>query len=613
MHDPAFVVAPDGLVLGCNHAAARSLGIDAAEVEARPFSELVEDGERVWRTLETAFAAEAAGPLAVRLRRAGASLPCSMTAVASEAATHPCLLITAVPPGAVADAARELAAFRDTFRQLRTMLARAGARGFFFDEGAILVDLDGRVQYAAPPILDMLGQPSDGTIGTPIADLARLPGLAPLAAPEPFPDKPELLTVEHPDGAVRLVRHQACALFDAAGRRIGTLHTLRDETAVGAGSDELARKSRELDEARARLTRAQHLKALGELSAEVAHEFGNLLQAIGLQAAALRRQASLPEPVMRSVWSIKQAVDIGQALTRRLLTFARNSPEDQMSPIDIGRVLRDLVQLLEPRINMSGRSVRMELSLPPLPEVRGNENKLTEAFLNLFLNAMDAMPDGGTLRVSAAERSGEIRIAVHDTGKGMTPEEVSRAFDPFFTTKPGGTGLGLSTVYGVVRAHGGSVFVESEPGKGTTVFVSLPTTTPPEVGRRIVPRLPLREAGRVLVVDDHPTVREATSELLATQGYEVETAGSVAEALAALRRGRFSVVVTDVGLPDRPGWEVARAVKESSPGTAVLLVTGWGSHFSMEEARARGADMVFEKPVDPDVLLSAVGREAGRA
>lgn len=610
--DPAFVVAADGIVLGCNRAAARSLGIEPGDVETRRFSDLVEDGERVWRTLEGAFAEEAAGPLAVRLRRADGAIACRMTAVAGDDAERSCLLITTVPPGTAADPGRELVALRDAFHQLRTMLQRTGAAGFLFDQGSIVVDAAGRVQYAAPRILDMLGQPTAGIVGTPIADLARLPGLAALGALEPFPDKPDLMTVEHPDGSIRLVRHQACTLFAEGGRRIGALHTLRDETAVGGGSDELARKNRELDDARARLTRAQHLKALGELSAEVAHEFGNLLQAIGLQAAALRRQASLPDPVMRSVWSIKQAVDIGQALTRRLLTFARNSPEEQMLPLDVGRVLRDLVQLLEPRINMSGRSVRMELSLPPMPEVRGNENKLTEAFLNLFLNAMDAMPDGGTLQVSAAERSGEIRIAVHDTGKGMTPEEVSRAFDPFFTTKPGGTGLGLSTVYGVIRAHGGSVFVESEPGKGTTVFVSLPTTTPPEVERRVVPRMPLREGGRVLVVDDHPTVREATSELLATQGYDVETAGTVSEALAALERGHFSVVVTDVGLPDRPGWEVARAVKETSPGTAVFLVTGWGSHFSREEARARGADMVFEKPVDPDVLLSAVGREAGR-
>jgi CheY-like chemotaxis protein len=222
------------------------------------------------------------------------------------------------------------------------------------------------------------------------------------------------------------------------------------------------------------------------------------------------------------------------------------------------------------------------------------------------------MPEGGTLDVSAVERSGEIRIAIRDTGKGMTLDEQRRAFDPFFTTKPGGTGLGLSTVYGVVRAHRGSIFIESELSRGTTVFVSLPTASPPAAMRARSTRA-TREAGCVLVVDDHPTVRDATAELLATQGYDVESAGTVADALVAIERREFTAVVTDVGLPDRPGWEVARAAKRRSMRTLVVLVSGWGSHFSHDEARARGADLVFEKPVDPDVLLSAIDREITHA
>src|SRR4029077_5729617 len=157
--------------------------------------------------------------------------------------------------------------------------------------------------------------------------------------------------------------------------------------------------------------------------------------------------------------------------------------------------------------------VRVELALPELPSIQGDQTKLTEAFLNLFLNALDAMPDGGTLAVSAAERSGEIRIAVADNGTGMNREEAQRAFDPFFTTKPGGTGLGLSTVYGVIREHGGSVFLESEAGRGTTVFVSLPTASPPTPARPAAAAPSASMAARVLVVDDHPTVRTATSEL----------------------------------------------------------------------------------------------------
>jgi len=510
--------------------------------------------------------------------------------------------------------APELAALREAFQRLRSMLEELGAAQFPFEHGLLLAGAAGRIEYVTPRLEEMLGIPAAALVGSSVSELATRLGLAGLeGVADPGADGRVTSTMLRPDGSQRVLRHRAVPLLDRAGRRVGTLRTFHDATAAVERARQLDEKSRELDEARARLTRAQHLKTLGQIAAEVAHEFGNLLQAIGLQAAGLRRQPALPEPVVRALWSVKQAVDLGQGLTRRLLTFARDDPKERMEPLDVGRVLRDLVQLLEPRINQQGRSVRVELTLPSLPEVIGSANKLTEAFLNLLLNAVDAMPEGGTLHVSAAESSGEIRIAVRDSGKGMGPEELRRAFDPFFTTKPGGTGLGLSTVHGVVRAHRGSVFVESEPGRGTTVFVSLPTASPPAVPRPAVRGRPVPETGYVLVVDDHPTVREATCDLLATQGYTVESAGSVADALAAIERRRFTVVVTDVGLPDRPGWEVARAAKQRAQETVVVLVSGWGSHFSEQEARARGVDLVFEKPVDPEALLSAIGREVSNS
>ncbi len=606
--EPAFVVGRTGLVLGCNRAAAAVVGTEAASLESRPLADLIETGGGVWRELETAFASGSAGPLAARLHTTCAPLPCVVRAVGRGGDDAEWLLVTATPEAGASD---EIGSLRSTLEALRRRLDHLGAHQFPVDQGLILTGADGRIEYVAAAVADMLGVPAGSLVGALVSEVAAAldaPGLE--TAPEPGGNELATCTIRRTDGTQRLLRHRAVPLTDAGGRSLGTLRALFDATVALERSHELAEKSRELDEARVRLTRAQHLKALGELAAEVAHEFGNLLQAIGLQAAALRRQPALPEPVMRSLWSIKQAVDIGHALTRRLLTFARDDPSDRMEPLDVGRVLHDLVQLLEPRLNRGGRPLHVELSLPELPEVSGSHTKLTEAFLNVFLNAMDAMPEGGTLQVSATESSGEIRIAVRDTGKGMSREELTRAFDPFFTTKPGGTGLGLSTVYGVVRAHGGSVFLESEPGKGTTVFVSLPTACPPTaVMRPTAHARPLGEAWRVLVVDDHPTVRDATSELLAAQGYEVASAGTVADALTAIAGQRFTVVVTDVGLPDRPGWEVARAAKQRWQDTVVVLVSGWGSHFSAEEARARGVDLVFEKPVDPDVLLSAIARE----
>jgi len=229
----------------------------------------------------------------------------------------------------------------------------------------------------------------------------------------------------------------------------------------------------------------------------------------------------------------------------------------------------------------------------------------------VLLNALDAMPEGGTIEVSALESGGEIRIAIRDSGRGMTAEERQRAFDPFFTTHRGSSGLGLSTVYGIVRAHGGSVFIESEAGRGTAVCLSFPTAEPPVLAWRATDEPAPRRLGRALVVDDHSTVREATAELLARQGYDVARASTVTEALAALSTECFALVVTDVGLPDRSGWEITRAIKERSPETLVVLVSGWGSQLSAGEARARGADLVFEKPVDPEELIAAIRRSPG--
>ena len=373
----------------------------------------------------------------------------------------------------------ELEELGQAFEHLRLLLERVGGISPQPEHGPLLVGPDGRIAYATPWFERMFDIPPAALRGVAFADLRTWLGLAGLETDHP-PDDPLTCTLVRPDGTPQFLRLAIVHLVAPDGRFLGMMRSFHDVTAMVQRSAELAEQSRLLDDARTRLTRAQHLKALGELTAEVAHEFGNLLQAIGLQAAALRRQPALPEPVTRALLSIKQAVDMGHALTRRLLTFARDDPHRQMEPLDVAGLVRNLVQLLEPRIHhQSDRSVRVELALPELSPVHGNQTQLTEAFLNVLLNALDAMPDGGTLHVAAAERSGEIRIAVRDTGTGMRREEAQRAFDPFFTTKPGGTGLGLSTVYGVVREHGGSVSLESEPGSGTTVFISLPTTVPP--------------------------------------------------------------------------------------------------------------------------------------
>jgi len=603
--EPAWVVDREARVIACNDAAAAALAMERNEVTGRSLADLVQDGATIGELVTEASASGAAGAVATKLAGGGGGRGCSLTALAlGGGASHHFLVVGTLE--SIDDAT--LAGVRRAFEDLTQRLARLGVRDVPAEQGLLLVDPEGRIEYASLPMELLLGAAPGSLIGLRLSALADR--LHPVdLVPEPGTFQGGRCELHTPGTPPRTLQHRVVALEDETGTPAGALHAFRDITASDERARQLDERDRKLRDARAVLSQSQHLTALGELAGEVAHEFGNILQAIGLHVAALRRQPSLPEAVGRSLGAIKQAVDTGHGYTRRLLTFARDD-SGRMERLDVGPVLRDVVQLFEPRIRHEGRPVRLQVSIDPLPEIVGNRAKLSETFLNVLLNALEAMPEGGTIEVSAVESGGEIRIAIRDTGRGMTAEERQRAFDPFFTTRPGSSGLGLSTVYGIVRAHGGSVFIESEAGRGTAVCLSFPTAEPPVLAWRTAEPA-ARRLGRALVVDDHSTVREATAELLAQQGYDVARASTVTEALAALSAERFALVVTDVGLPDRSGWEITRAIKERSPETLVVLVSGWGAQLSASEAQARGADLVFEKPIDPEALIAAIHRSPG--
>src|SRR5437870_6825758 len=228
---------------------------------------------------------------------------------------------------------RELLELCAAFEHLRATLDGFGAQRFPPDHGHLLTDAEGRIVYFSSHLEGMLHLDGRAFLGVALRELVvrfeSQPGF-----PEGNAEARVTVSFRLPEGGERFFRYRSVPLAARDGRPAGTLHTFQDVTAAAEHARELAGKIRELDEARASLSRAQHLKALGQLAAEVAHEFGNLLQAIGLQSAALRRQAQLPESVVRAVWSIQLAVDLGQALTRRPLTFARNEPPAELRPLD---------------------------------------------------------------------------------------------------------------------------------------------------------------------------------------------------------------------------------------------------------------------------------------
>jgi CheY-like chemotaxis protein len=223
------------------------------------------------------------------------------------------------------------------------------------------------------------------------------------------------------------------------------------------------------------------------------------------------------------------------------------------------------------------------------------------------------MPEGGTLTLATTLADERVEIAVADSGVGMAPEVRDKVFDPFFTTKgPQGTGLGLSMTYGIVSRHGGSIAVESEPGRGSTFRLSLPrgADVQPEPPAPIPVSSPPVRALRCLVVDDEPSVRAVIADMLESAGHTVVQLGDGGEAISRVAAEPFDLVVTDLAMPRVSGWQVARAVKQLSPRVPVFLVTGFGVELTTEERRAHGIDLVLVKPLEIQDILDAVAEVA---
>jgi CheY-like chemotaxis protein len=287
----------------------------------------------------------------------------------------------------------------------------------------------------------------------------------------------------------------------------------------------------------------------------------------------------------------------------------------------LGRLVEQAVELTRPKWKDQAlslaRTVTLDLDLQPVPQIPGDEAQLREALMNLIFNAVDAMPDGGTITVRTSRTPDSVMLEVSDTGTGMTDEVRSRCQEPFFTTKgQHGTGLGLSMVYGILQRHSGTLEIQSALGKGTTFRMSfsldgLPqvpaSTAPAEPGQRpqTVPQL------RVLVVDDEEAVRGIIVAYLQRDGHRVETAGSGQEALQKFHPGKFDLVITDRAMPRMNGDALAQAIKRSAPQQPVILLTGFGDLMGTHGEHPEGVDVVLGKPVSLAVLRNAIRRSTG--
>lgn len=351
------------------------------------------------------------------------------------------------------------------------------------------------------------------------------------------------------------------------------------------------------------LSRTRWLAALGEVAAGVAHDINNALNPIVAFAELIRSKPDDADKVRVFAERILMAAQDGAETVRRIQSFTQRRPDtSRRTTVSLTGVVREAVELARPVLGLRspGGMVRIEESVGEELLVQANAIELREALLNLMLNAVDAMPDGGILRLVGRAEGDQVVLAVQDTGAGMTREVMRRAPEPFFTTKgPRGTGLGLSQVAGIVRRHGGAMELESWPGVGTTVLLRLPAATPaPE-------RTPVRPTG-ILLVDDNPLSLEAMAATLRSGGFNVVTADSGEAAIAAFEPGRYRMVLTDLGLPGLDGWELVDRLRSLDPGVRVGVITGTSLERVGDEVKRHRVDMFFTKPVDPERLLAAL-------
>jgi two-component system cell cycle sensor histidine kinase/response regulator CckA len=317
--------------------------------------------------------------------------------------------------------------------------------------------------------------------------------------------------------------------------------------------------------------------------------------------------------VRRSLEIIQRTAQDGAEVVRRVQRFSRVQPVSDVA-VDLNQLVQEVVELTRPRwhdeAQLRGSRIEVTVEAGIIAAAAGEPAPLREVLMNLLLNAADAITQGGRVTLKTWAKDDRVYCSVTDTGGGMPEEVRRRALEPFFTTKgPKATGLGLSVAYGTVQRYGGTLTVESTVGQGTSVEVSLPTASAATAVAKSAtvsakaPALPLR----ILVIDDELQVRSTLAEMLEEQGHRVTQAPGGREGLSFLESNRelVDVVISDLGMPDMTGWDVAAAIQQRWPGVPVGLITGWGETEITREERSR-VNFVINKPFDKAVLCDTM-------
>lgn len=470
-------------------------------------------------------------------------------------------------------------------------------------EGVAILDSSGRFLYVNEALGRIYGYSRDELLAMP-SFWGLIPAELLASLRERFAQRISGETV--PD-------HYEIAVLAKSGKRVEVEVAVKQlQTGGGPQIIALIRDIRERKRLEAELLQVEKLRSLGVMAAGVAHHINNVLAGV-LGQADLLLETTEDDAVRHRLQTIVQSAQDGAAAVHRIKQFAYDTHAETCEQVNLATLVRDVVAAMEPQwkdqASKEERTITVETVTPEPIWTVGVASELREALINVLLNAVDALPSGGRIRVELDAKDTRATLRVVDDGTGMPEEVLRRVYDPFFTTKPlgEGTGLGLAITYGIMQRHSGSVKVRSKPGRGTMVELMLPVTSAaeeidrPEEAQTPVPPL------RVLVVDDEPALAEQLHAILLLDSHRVRVCHGGVEALAALAEEQFDLVITDLGMPGLNGWSVASEAKQRMPKVRVGLITGWANGpEGLNDPRKDCVDFIVAKPYRVKLVRDAI-------
>ena len=397
---------------------------------------------------------------------------------------------------------------------------------------------------------------------------------------------------------------------------------IKDEKGNYIAGVDIIRDITERKKMEQQLLQSEKLKSLGELAGGVSHDFNNILAAILGRVQLLRMNIEPPpdkQERRKLMYDLKKGLEViekaakdGAETVRRIQEFSRRRTDDKdFTQVDINELIENALEFTKMRwkddAESKGIKIIVQKDFSSLPPTTGSGAELREVFTNLINNALDAMPQGGHIKIKSFKENNSICVKVKDTGAGIPKTLHAKIFDPFFTTKGvQSSGLGLSVSYGIINRHRGTITVDSIEGEGTTFTIKLPISVRAIKGEKVECKHVDQRKARILVIEDEEGVRNVLKDILTDAGHEVEIADDGLQGIEIFEKEDFDLVFTDLGMPVMSGWQVTEKIKSINVKVPVALITGWNIELKELEMRGSGVDLIIHKPFEVNQVLKLV-------